>query len=40
MALLRESSTSVTAVAGLVGYTSLGTFSRTVTRIVGEPPST
>src|ERR1700712_5362086 len=39
MYLLRESDTSVTDVCFLVGFTSLGTFSRTFSQIVGESPS-
>ena len=39
MFLLRETDRSVTDVCLDVGFTSLGTFSRTFTRIVGEAPS-
>ena len=39
MFLLRETDRSVTDVCFDVGFTSLGTFSRTFTRIVGETPS-
>jgi transcriptional regulator GlxA family with amidase domain len=40
MFLLRETDRSVTDVCFDVGFTSLGTFSRTFTDIVGEPPTT
>ncbi|HEY7702716.1 MAG TPA: helix-turn-helix transcriptional regulator [Candidatus Limnocylindrales bacterium] len=40
MFLLRETDRSVTDVCFDVGFTSLGTFSRTFREIVGEPPST
>ncbi|HEX6198454.1 MAG TPA: AraC family transcriptional regulator [Jiangellaceae bacterium] len=40
MFLLRESDRSVTDVCVEVGFTSLGTFSRTFRDIVGESPST
>jgi AraC-like DNA-binding protein len=39
MFLLRETERSITDVCLDVGFTSLGTFSRTFTRIVGETPS-
>jgi AraC-like DNA-binding protein len=39
MFLLRETDRSVTEVCFDVGFTSLGTFSRTFRRIVGETPS-
>lgn len=39
MYLLRESGLSVTEISLRVGFTSLGTFSRTFNGIVGEPPS-
>jgi AraC-like DNA-binding protein len=39
MFLLRETDLSVTDVCFAVGFTSLGTFSRTFREIVGEPPS-
>ncbi len=39
MFLLRESSRSVTEICLDVGFTSLGTFSRTFREIVGESPS-
>jgi len=39
MFMLRETDRSVTAVCFAVGFTSLGTFSRTFTDIVGQPPS-
>lgn len=39
MFLLRETSTSVTAVCHQVGFTSLGTFSRTFRDVVGCSPS-
>src|ERR1700741_4852528 len=39
MFLLRETDRSVTDICFDVGFTSLGTFSRTFTRIVGETPS-
>ena len=39
MFLLRETDRSITDVCFDVGFTSLGTFSRTFRDIVGEPPS-
>lgn len=39
MALLRGSQTSVTDVARLVGFESLGTFSRTFRAVTGSSPS-
>jgi AraC-like DNA-binding protein len=39
MALLRRGGLSVTDVCMAVGFTSLGSFSSTFTRLVGEPPS-
>lgn len=39
MNLLRGTDQDVTDVCWAVGFTSLGTFSRTFTAIVGEPPS-
>lgn len=39
MFLLRETDRSVTAISLDVGFQSLGTFSRTFTEIVGEPPT-
>ena len=39
MGLLREGGMSVTDVCVAVGFTSLGSFSSTFTRLVGEPPS-
>jgi AraC-like DNA-binding protein len=39
MALLRCGDLSVTDVCMAVGFTSLGSFSSTFTRLVGEPPS-
>jgi AraC-like DNA-binding protein len=39
MALLRRGELSVTEVCLEVGFTSLGSFSSTFTRLVGEPPS-
>ena len=39
MALLRRGDMSVTDVCMAVGFTSLGSFSSTFTRLVGEPPS-
>jgi AraC-like DNA-binding protein len=39
MELLRETDRPVTDVCFDVGFNSLGTFSRTFRRIVGEPPS-
>ena len=39
MALLRSGHMSVTDVCMAVGFTSLGSFSSTFTRLVGEPPS-
>jgi len=40
MFLLRETDRSVTEICFEVGFGSLGTFSRTFTSIVGEPPTT
>src|SRR5687768_12546705 len=40
MFLLRETDRSVTDICFDVGFTSLGTFSRTFADIVGEPPTT
>jgi AraC-like DNA-binding protein len=40
MFLLRETDRSVTDICFEVGFTSLGTFSRTFKDVVGEPPST
>jgi AraC-like DNA-binding protein len=40
MFLLRETDRSVTEICLDVGFTSLGTFSRTFTGVVGEPPTT
>ena len=40
MFLLRETERSVTEICLEVGFTSLGTFSRTFTEIVGDPPTT
>jgi transcriptional regulator GlxA family with amidase domain len=40
MFLLRETDRSVSEICLDVGFTSLGTFTRTFTRIVGEPPTT
>jgi AraC-like DNA-binding protein len=39
MFLLRETGRSVTEICLDVGFTSLGTFSRTFSAIVGEPPT-
>jgi AraC-like DNA-binding protein len=39
MFLLRNSKTSVTEICMEVGFSSLGTFSRTFTEIVGEAPT-
>jgi AraC-like DNA-binding protein len=39
MALLRRGEESVTDVCIAVGFTSLGSFSSTFTKLVGEPPS-
>ena len=39
MELLRETNRPVTEICLAVGFRSLGTFSRTFHRIVGEPPS-
>ena len=39
MFLLRSSDRSVTDICLETGFTSLGTFSRTFTEIVGEPPT-
>jgi AraC-like DNA-binding protein len=40
MYLLRWTDRAITDICLAVGYTSLGTFSRTFTDIVGQPPST
>jgi transcriptional regulator GlxA family with amidase domain len=40
MFLLRETDNSVSEICLDVGFTSLGTFSRTFSEIVGEPPTT
>src|SRR5215472_8599802 len=40
MFLLRETDRSVTEICFDVGFTSVGTFSRTFGEIVGEPPTT
>ena len=40
MFLLRETDRSVTEICLDVGFTSLGTFSRTFQEIVGDPPTT
>jgi AraC-like DNA-binding protein len=40
MFLLRETDRSITDICLDVGFNSLGTFSRTFSEIVGEPPST
>jgi transcriptional regulator GlxA family with amidase domain len=40
MFLLRQTERSVTDICFDVGFTSLGTFSRTFRTIVGEPPTT
>jgi transcriptional regulator GlxA family with amidase domain len=40
MFLLRETDGSVTDICFDVGFTSVGTFSRTFAEIVGEPPTT
>jgi len=40
MSLLRETDLSVTEISLDVGFASLGTFTRTFTDIVGEPPTT
>ena len=40
MFLLRETDRSVTEICFDVGFNSLGTFSRTFTDIVGDPPTT
>jgi transcriptional regulator GlxA family with amidase domain len=40
MFLLRETDRSVTEISLDVGFSSLGTFSRTFTEIVGDPPTT
>lgn len=37
--LLRTTDLAVTEIAGEVGYASLGTFTRTFTRVVGETPT-
>jgi AraC-like DNA-binding protein len=39
MYLLRTTEQSVTEICMTIGFSSLGTFSRTFTEIVGEPPS-
>ena len=39
MFMLRESDESVSRISLDVGFTSLGTFSRTFAEIVGEPPT-
>src|SRR6188472_3033561 len=39
MFLLRSTDRSITDICMDTGFTSLGTFSRTFTQIVGEPPS-
>jgi transcriptional regulator GlxA family with amidase domain len=39
MTMLRETDRSVTDICMAVGFTSLGTFSRTFSEIVGESPS-
>lgn len=39
MFLLRETDSTVTEICFEVGFTSLGTFSRTFRDIVGEPPT-
>lgn len=39
MFLLRETDRSITDICLDVGFTSLGTFSRTFRKIVGEPPT-
>ena len=39
MGLLRDGNLSVTDVCIAVGFSSLGSFSSTFTRLVGEPPS-
>jgi AraC-like DNA-binding protein len=38
--MLRETDRSVSEICLDVGFTSLGTFTRTFTSIVGEPPTT
>ena len=40
MFLLRETDRSVSEICLDVGFTSLGTFSRTFTDVVGDPPTT
>jgi AraC-like DNA-binding protein len=40
MFLLRETDRSVSEICLDVGFTSLGTFTRTFTAIVGDPPTT
>ena len=40
MFLLRETERSVTEICFDVGFTSLGSFSRTFSEIVGDPPTT
>jgi AraC-like DNA-binding protein len=39
MELLRETDRTVTEICFQVGFNSLGTFSRTFSHIIGEPPS-
>ena len=39
MEVLRETDRHVTEICFDVGFNSLGTFSRTFRRVVGEPPS-
>ncbi|MET9779677.1 AraC family transcriptional regulator [Nocardiopsis alba] len=38
-ALLRDTDTPVTDIALMVGFESLGTFSRTFTEVIGRPPT-
>src|SRR5918995_3467467 len=40
MFMLRETDRSVTEICLDVGFNSLGTFTRTFTRVVGDPPPT
>ena len=40
MFLLRETDRSITEISLDVGFNSLGTFTRTFTEIVGDPPTT
>jgi AraC-like DNA-binding protein len=40
LVLLRATEQSVTDICMAVGFSSLGTFSRVFTEVVGEPPST